>query len=130
MAAITAEDTDSALQAWNGDGGSKAKVLSYMQLHSRERGTAEWLKGEYGGNLPMFSINKGENALEMSWAKVQRGIGQLVAEGAFYTGPEQDTAGYGLEDNPPRYTVELTSDAYDEPFIIRDNTVPDMQDGR
>lgn len=130
MAPITAEDIDSALQAWNGDGSSKVRVLSYMQLHSRERGTAEWLKSEYGGNLPMFSISKGENALEMSWAKVQRRIGQLVTEGAFYTDPEQDTADYGLEDEPPRYMVELTSDAYDEPFIIRDNTVPDMQDGR
>lgn len=130
MAAITAKDIDSALQAWNGNGGSKARVLSYMQLHSRERGTAEWLKGEYGGNLPMFSISKGKNALEMPWAKVQRRIGQLVAEGAFYTEPAQNTTDYALEDEPPRYTVELTSDAYDEPFIIRDNTVPDMQDGR
>lgn len=63
-----------------------------------KRDTAEWLKGEYGGNLPMFSISKGGNALEMSWAKVQRRIGQLVAEGAFYTVPEQDTADYGFED--------------------------------
>ena len=30
----------------------------------------------------------------------------------------------------PHYTVELTSDAFADPFIIRDNTVPDGQDGQ
>lgn len=28
------------------------------------------------------------------------------------------------EKQPPHYTVELTSDAFADPFIIRDNTVP------
>ena len=30
----------------------------------------------------------------------------------------------------PRYTVEQTSDAFADPFIIRDNTVPEGQDGQ
>ena len=30
----------------------------------------------------------------------------------------------------PHYTVELTSDAFADPFIIRDNTVPEGQDGQ
>ena len=34
------------------------------------------------------------------------------------------------EKQTPHYTVELTSDAFADPFIIRDNTVPDGQDGQ
>ena len=34
------------------------------------------------------------------------------------------------EKHTPHYTVELTSDAFADPFIIRDNTVPDGQDGQ
>ncbi|MCQ4841595.1 N-6 DNA methylase [Neglectibacter timonensis] len=45
----------------------------------------------------------------------------MATEGDWYKAAEEET---------PRYTVEQTSDAFDEPFIIRDNTVPDMQDGR
>lgn len=43
---------------------------------------------------------------------------------------ESQTQTAQSEEETPRYTVELTSDAFEEPFIIRDNTVPDMQDGR
>lgn len=34
------------------------------------------------------------------------------------------------EKQTPHYTVELTSDAFADPFIIRDNTVPEGQDGQ
>ena len=34
------------------------------------------------------------------------------------------------EKQTPHYTVELTSDAFVDPFIIRDNTVPEGQDGQ
>lgn len=34
------------------------------------------------------------------------------------------------EKETPHYTVELTSDAFADPFIIRDNTVPEGQDGQ
>lgn len=34
------------------------------------------------------------------------------------------------EKQTPHYTVELTSDAFADPFIIRDNTVPYGEDGR
>ncbi len=34
------------------------------------------------------------------------------------------------EKKTPHYTVELTSDAFADPFIIRDNTVPEGQDGQ
>ena len=34
------------------------------------------------------------------------------------------------EKETPHYTVELTSDAFADPFIIRDNSVPEGQDGQ
>lgn len=41
---ITQSDIEAALLQWNGDEDSKARLLAYMQAHSRERGTADWLK--------------------------------------------------------------------------------------
>ena len=34
------------------------------------------------------------------------------------------------ENETPHYTVELTSDAFADPFVIRDNSVPEGQDGQ
>lgn len=87
---ITKADIESALQLWNGDTASKRRVTKYMESHSRERGTAEWLKNEFGGNLPVFTITKGNLSLKLPWAKVQRHIGQLVAEEQFFTDAEYD----------------------------------------
>ena len=111
---ITKADIESALQLWNGDTASKRRVTEFMESHSRERGTAEWLKNEFGGNLPAFTVTKGDLSLELRWAKVQRNIGQLVAEKQFFANDETE-----------RYTVEQTSDAWEQPFIVRDNTIPD-----
>lgn len=116
---ITQSDIESALLHWNGDGDSKARVLAYMQDHSRERGTAQWLKNEYGGNLPAFPVTKGDLSLELPWAKVQRHIGQLVLQNRFF-----------VNDETERYTVEQTSDAWEQPFIVRDNTIPDEDKDR
>ena len=90
VAEITQEDIEAALLHWNGDKDSKARVLSYMQHHSRERGTAEWLKNEYGGDFPTFPVTKGDLSLELPWAKVQRHIGQLVEKGEFFSHAEID----------------------------------------
>ncbi|MDD3393434.1 MAG: SNF2-related protein [Anaerotignum sp.] len=87
---ITQEDIDNALQNCNGDIDSKRRVANYMETHARERGTADFLRAEYGGNLPAFIITKGELSLELPWAKVQRRIGQLVAEEQFYTNTQYD----------------------------------------
>ncbi|QOV18558.1 DEAD/DEAH box helicase family protein [Blautia liquoris] len=86
---ITQEDIDFALQHWNGDSDSKYRVASYMEIHARERTTAEWLKNEYGNNLPGFIIEKDGLSLEMPWAKVQRRIGQLTVKGNFLTADEK-----------------------------------------
>lgn len=113
-AEITQSDMEAALLDWNGDEDSKARVLSYMQSHSRERGTADWLKNEYGGNLPAFVVEKDGLTQEIPWAKVQRLVGQLVMQNKFF-----------VNDETERYTVEQTSDAWEQPFIVRDNTIPD-----
>ena len=113
-AEITQSDIEAALLQWNGDEDNKARVLAYMQAHSRERGTADWLKNEYGDNLPVFTVSKGDLSLELSWAKVQRHIGQLILQNRFF-----------VNDETERYTVEQTSDAWEQPFIVRDNTIPD-----
>lgn len=105
-AEITNADIESALQAWNGDEDSKTRMLAYMQDHSRERGTAEWLKNEFGGNLSAFTVTKGDLSFELPWAKVQRYIGQLVAEGAF---TPSDEVGHSAEQS----TAELTLEMYD-----------------
>lgn len=119
IAEITQSDIESALLQWNGDENSKTRVLAYMQDHSRERGTAQWLKNEYGGNLPAFPVTKGDLSLELTWAKVQRHIGQLVLQNRFF-----------VNDETERYTVEQTSDAWEQPFIVRDNTIPDEDKDR
>lgn len=111
---ITQADIDTALLHWNGDEDSKARVLAYMQDHSRERGTADWLKNEYSGNLSAFVVEKDGLTQEIPWAKVQRLVGQLVLQDKFF-----------VTDATERYTVEQTSDAWEQPFIVRDNTIPD-----
>ncbi len=120
---ITQADIDTTLQAWNGDEDSKARVLAYMQDHSRERGTAEWLKNEYGGNQPTFVVSKGDLSVELPWAKVQRHIGQLVSKGAFTSLGEPEQA---VVDAVPSNVVELTFEMYDtgnpDIFKVKENS--------
>lgn len=109
VAEITQSDIETALLQWNGDEDSKARMLAYMKDHSRERGTAEWLKNEYGGNLSALTVTKGDLSLELPWAKVQRHIGQLVAQGTFFAQSEPvSSAPEAVSSN----TAELTLDMY------------------
>lgn len=123
MAEITQSDIETALLHWNGNEDSKARVLAYMQDHSRERGTADWLKNEYGYNLSAFIVTKGDLSVELPWAKVQRHIGQLVAKGAFTSlgEPEQPVV-----EAVPSNTVEITLDMYDtqnpDIFKVKENS--------
>ena len=86
-------DIDDALRAWNGNIGSKHAVVRYMEQHGREKETAAWLAHEYGGkegnNLFIVRAGSPETA-ELSWAKVQRRIAQLIREDNFYTEAERD----------------------------------------
>ena len=79
---------DDALQEWNGDIQSKHAVVRYMKDHARDKGTAAWLKQEYGDDLPAFPVPGA--GTDLSWQKVQRRIAQLIKEERFYTQEEQD----------------------------------------
>ena len=90
---LSQDDIDDALRAWNGNIGSKHAVVRYMEQHGREKETAAWLAHEYGGkegnNLFIVRAGSPETA-ELSWAKVQRLIAQLIREDNFFTEQERD----------------------------------------
>ncbi len=81
---ISQEEINETLIRWNGSGESKQRVQEYMTAHGRERGTAQWLKDEFGG-ADNFSVATDHGTLELPWAKVQRQLGMLVAEDRFLT---------------------------------------------
>ena len=90
---ITQAEIDEALQRWNGDIESKRAVVRYMADHARERDTAAWLSKEYGGDVskPLHITVAGTDIdYEMSWAKVQRRVAQLIRDDEFYTQEEYD----------------------------------------
>ena len=91
---LTQADIDEALQKWNGNNESKRAVVRYMADHARERDTATWLSKEYGASdvsKPLhITITGTDIDYEMSWAKVQRRIAQLIKEDRFYTQEEYD----------------------------------------
>lgn len=90
---ISQDDIDDALRAWNGDRASKRAVAQYMAEHARDKETAVWLAGEYGAaDTKFLSITRTgtDEVVELTWAKVQRRIAQLVATDSFYTDRELD----------------------------------------
>ena len=90
---ITQAEIDEALQKWNGDIESKRAVVRYMADHARERDTAAWLSKEYGGDVSKslhITVAGTDIDYEMSWAKVQRRIAQLIKDDKFYTQEEYD----------------------------------------
>lgn len=99
---ITQAEIDEALQRWNGNIESKRSVVRYMADHARERDTAAWLSKEYGDDVskPLHITVTGTDIdYEMSWAKVQRRVAQLIKEDRFYTQEEYDR----LDDIDPVY---------------------------
>ena len=64
-----------------------------MRDHARDKDTASWLSREYGGdetkNLFISRAGNPEFA-ELTWAKVQRRISQLIEADDFYTDRERD----------------------------------------
>ena len=81
---------DNAIREWNGSIESKQAVVRYMDGHAREKGTAAWLRNEYGDDLPAFPVTSDAITTDIPWPKVQRRIAQLIAEDRFYTEEEQD----------------------------------------
>ena len=97
---ITQADIDEALQRWNGNMDSKRAVVRYMADHARERDTAAWLAQEYGtdSSKPLhIIIHNTDIDHELSWAKVQRRVAQLIKADSFFTEQEKDA----LEDIDP-----------------------------
>ena len=96
---LSQDDIDDALRTWNGNVESKHAVVRYMEQHGRERETAAWLAHEYGGKegSNLFIVRAGSpETVELTWAKVQRRIAQLIREDKFFTEQEKDV----LENNP------------------------------
>ena len=114
---ITPADIDAALQEWNGNMDSKRRVQQYMTDHARDRGTAKWLKNEYGDGLPAFPVTVEGTATDLPWTKVQRHLARLVKEDRFFTQAELDN----FEDIDPaaiRERLERDGDA-PSPFVER-----------
>ena len=72
---------DEALREWNGDPESKRRVAAHMEAHARDKGTAAFLRAEYGDDLPAFPVTGA--ATDLPWPKVQRRLAQLMERGAF-----------------------------------------------
>ena len=116
---ITQADIDAALQEWNGDLASKRQVQQYMTDHARDRGTAEWLKNEYGDGLPAFPVTVEGAATDLPWTKVQRHLARLVKEDRFFTEEELDNfedidaaaiRGHLEQDSPSEFVEQVMAD--------------------
>ena len=87
---ISQEDIDRAIQKWNGSIESKRAVVRYMEMHGREKQTAEWLAMEFNATTDPFHISVDGAEMDLSWPKVQRRIAQLIKADQFYTQEEYD----------------------------------------
>ncbi len=114
---VTDEEINDALIRWNGSFESKVQVNDYMLAHGRERGTAQWLKEAFGGS-DTFPVKTDHGSLELPWARVQRQLGILVANGNFLTEADRMLAQaekLAAQDAVPsyeRFTVIETDEGY------------------
>ncbi|KPU45061.1 RNA polymerase-associated protein RapA [Oxobacter pfennigii] len=87
---ITQADIEDALIRWNGSLDSKILVCQYVRENARARGTAAFLREEYGGELPAFLVTKdGAEPVNLSWPAVQKNIARLIEAGRFLTPGEE-----------------------------------------
>ena len=123
---ITQADIDAALREWNGDLDSKRRVQQYMTDHGREKGTAEWLRSEYGDGLPAFPVTADGAAIDLPWSKVQRHLAHLVKEDRFL--PEEERGEAAAEepkkDVPAQPTVREVYDRYKP--VVQDLVLADV----
>ena len=110
---VTQADIDDALQEWNGDIASKRRVQQYMADHGREKGTADWLRNEYGDDLPAFPVTADGAGTDLPWSKVQRHLARLVKEDRFFTEQELDN----FEDVDTAYVREQLEQDQPSPFV-------------
>ena len=79
---ISQDDIDNSLRGWNGDPDSIRRVNDYMGANGRSREAAAFLRNEYGS--PDYIVTKdGAEPITLPWAKAQRRIAQLIAEGNY-----------------------------------------------
>ena len=60
---------------------ANAALPAHMEAHARDKGTAAFLRAEYGDDLPAFPVTGA--ATDLPWPKVQRRLAQLMERGAF-----------------------------------------------
>ena len=120
---ITQADIDAALQEWNGDMDSKRRVQRYMTDHGREKGTADWLRSEYGDDLPAFPVTADGAAADLPWSKVQRHLARLVKEDRFFTEQEKDN----LEDIDAAYVREQLEQQGDKPSPFVEQVMAEVE---
>ncbi|MDE7246044.1 MAG: hypothetical protein K2O18_19000, partial [Oscillospiraceae bacterium] len=122
---VTQADIDEAIQEWNGDIASKRRVQQYMTGHAREKGTAEWLKNEYGDNFPAYPIpgHEGRAGTDLPWTKVQRHLARLVKEDRFFTEEEHDD----FEDIDPAAIREHLEQVKDQPSAFVERVMSDVE---
>ena len=120
---ITQADIDAALQEWNGDMDSKRRVQRYMTDHGREKGTADWLRSEYGDDLPAFPITADGAAADLPWSKVQRHLARLVKEDRFFTEQEKDN----FEDIDAAYVREQLEQQGDKPSPFVEQVIAQVE---
>ncbi len=119
---ITQIDIDEALIRWNGSLDSKILVYQYMQQSSRARGTAAFLREEYGGDLPAFLVTKyNAEPVNLSWPVVQRNIARLMETESFLT-PEEHT--YAQRDYMDFADEELPDMDEPEPEQLVQSVIP------
>lgn len=110
---ITQADIDRAIQAWNGNIQSKHAVVRHMEMHGREKQTAEWLAMEFHATTDPFHISVDGAEMDLSWPKVQRRIAQLIKADRFYTQEEYDN----LDDVDPVAIREHLESSEPSPFV-------------
>ena len=110
---ITQEDIDRAIQAWNGSIQSKHAVVRHMEMHGREKQTAEWLAMEFNATTDPLHISVDGAEMDLSWPKVQRRIAQLIKADKFYTQEEYDN----LDDIDPIAIRERLESSEPSPFV-------------
>lgn len=120
---ITQVDIDTAIQEWNGDMDSKRRVQQYMTGHGREKGTADWLRGEYGDDLPAFPVTVEGAAADLPWPKVQRHLARLVKENRFFTEAELEN----FEDIDPAAIREQLEQAGERPSPFMEQVMADVE---
>ena len=147
---ITDDELNQALASrGSGFAGGKGRIWNYWQEGHSSQEKAEFLKKEHGTGGHSHALS-GANAsgedhdakgmrfrkagceeVKFSWSQVASRIDSLIANDRYLT--EQEKAERDaileakaepeieVEEETPRYTAELTSDAFESPFIIYDN---------